>query len=54
MPDDKVRYSSRLFAEQVMPHLRGIWPEYQGDSRFWCRPPAPATGAARVAAAGAE
>ena len=26
MPDDKVRHSTKLFAEKVMPHLRNLWP----------------------------
>lgn len=50
MPDEKVRHSTRLFAEQVMPRLRNLWPD-QGnhDDRFWIHPmepravPAPAT-----------
>ena len=38
MPDDKVRNSTRLFAEKVMPQLRDIWPEWKNDNRFWCKP----------------
>ena len=38
MPDDKVRNSSKLFAEKVMPQLRDIWPEWKHDDRFWCKP----------------
>ena len=38
MPDDKVRHSSKLFAEKVMPQLRDIWPEWKHDDRFWCKP----------------
>jgi alkanesulfonate monooxygenase SsuD/methylene tetrahydromethanopterin reductase-like flavin-dependent oxidoreductase (luciferase family) len=38
MPDDKVRNSTRLFAERVMPRLRDIWPEWKNDDRFWCKP----------------
>ena len=39
MPDDKVRYSTKLFAEKVMPHLRNLWPEWKNhDDRFWCHP----------------
>ena len=38
MPDDKVRHSSKLFAEKVMPQLRDIWPEYKDDDRFWIQP----------------
>ncbi|MSP68146.1 MAG: LLM class flavin-dependent oxidoreductase [Alphaproteobacteria bacterium] len=54
MPDDKVRYSSKLFAEQVIPHLRSIWPAYRNDDRFWCRPPAPVVAPVRVASVGGE
>ncbi len=38
MPDDKVRNSTKLFAERVMPQLRDIWPEWKNDNRFWCKP----------------
>jgi hypothetical protein len=38
MPGDKVRNSTRLFAEKVMPHLRDMWPEHRSDGRFWCKP----------------
>jgi alkanesulfonate monooxygenase SsuD/methylene tetrahydromethanopterin reductase-like flavin-dependent oxidoreductase (luciferase family) len=38
MPDWKTRYSSKLFAEKVMPHLRNLWPEWQDDNRWWCKP----------------
>ena len=38
MPDDKVRYSSKLFAEKIMPQLRDIWPEWKNDDRFWIKP----------------
>jgi alkanesulfonate monooxygenase SsuD/methylene tetrahydromethanopterin reductase-like flavin-dependent oxidoreductase (luciferase family) len=38
MPDWKTRLSSRLFAEKVMPELRGLWPEWEGDERWWCHP----------------
>ena len=38
MPDWKVRKSSRLFAEKVMPQLQGLWPEYADDERWWCHP----------------
>jgi hypothetical protein len=31
-------YSTRLFAERVMPALRGLWPDYADDDRFWCHP----------------
>ncbi len=49
MPDEKVRHSTRLFAEKVMPRLRNLWPEFGNhDDRFWIHPmpdravPAPA------------
>jgi alkanesulfonate monooxygenase SsuD/methylene tetrahydromethanopterin reductase-like flavin-dependent oxidoreductase (luciferase family) len=38
MPDWKTRYSSKLFAEKVMPHLRNMWPEWKDDTRWWCKP----------------
>jgi alkanesulfonate monooxygenase SsuD/methylene tetrahydromethanopterin reductase-like flavin-dependent oxidoreductase (luciferase family) len=38
MPDDKVRHSTKLFAEKVMPQLRDTWPEWKNDDRFWCKP----------------
>jgi len=38
MPDDKVRNSTKLFAEKVMPQLRDLWPEWKNDDRFWCKP----------------
>ncbi len=38
MPADKCMYSSKLFAEKVMPKLRSLLPECEGDERFWCHP----------------
>jgi alkanesulfonate monooxygenase SsuD/methylene tetrahydromethanopterin reductase-like flavin-dependent oxidoreductase (luciferase family) len=39
MPDEKVRYSSRLFAEKVIPRLRNLWPDWDNhDDRFWIHP----------------
>jgi len=38
MPDDKVRHSSRLFAQKVMPGLRDLYPEWKHDDRWWCKP----------------
>ena len=38
MPADKAMYSTKLFAEKVMPKLRGLLPETEGDDRFWCKP----------------
>jgi alkanesulfonate monooxygenase SsuD/methylene tetrahydromethanopterin reductase-like flavin-dependent oxidoreductase (luciferase family) len=37
-PDDKTRYSSRLFIEKVVPGLRDIWKEWQDDERWWIHP----------------
>ena len=36
MPEDKCMYSTKLFAEKVMPKLRNMFPEYGDDDRFWC------------------
>jgi alkanesulfonate monooxygenase SsuD/methylene tetrahydromethanopterin reductase-like flavin-dependent oxidoreductase (luciferase family) len=38
MPADKCMYSTKLFADKVMPKLRNMFPEYADDSRFWCKP----------------
>ena len=38
MPADKCMYSTKLFAEKVMPKLRNIFPEWADDGRFWCNP----------------
>jgi alkanesulfonate monooxygenase SsuD/methylene tetrahydromethanopterin reductase-like flavin-dependent oxidoreductase (luciferase family) len=38
MPAEKCMYSTKLFAEKVMPHLRNMFPEYADDTRFWCKP----------------
>jgi alkanesulfonate monooxygenase SsuD/methylene tetrahydromethanopterin reductase-like flavin-dependent oxidoreductase (luciferase family) len=38
MPKEKCMYSTKLFADKVLPHLRNMWPEHDGDDRFWCRP----------------
>jgi alkanesulfonate monooxygenase SsuD/methylene tetrahydromethanopterin reductase-like flavin-dependent oxidoreductase (luciferase family) len=38
MPTEKCMYSTKLFAEKVMPKLRGLFPEYADDERFWCHP----------------
>ncbi len=37
-PDEKTRYSTRLFAEKVMPRLRDLWPEWRDDDRWWIHP----------------
>jgi hypothetical protein len=31
-------YSTKLFAEKVMPKLRNVFPDYADDGRFWCKP----------------
>jgi hypothetical protein len=38
MPDEKVRHSTKLFAERVMPALHGLWPEWKDDKRWWIKP----------------
>ena len=38
MPDWKTRYSTKLFAEKVMPQLRDLWPEWKHDDRWWIKP----------------
>ncbi len=38
MPKDKCMRSTRLFAEEVMPRLRNMWPEHADDDRFWIHP----------------
>ena len=38
MPAEKCMYSSKLFAEKVMPKLKGMFPEWESDERFWCHP----------------
>ena len=38
MPDWLTRYNTQMFAEKVMPQLRNMWPEYEGDNRWWIKP----------------
>jgi hypothetical protein len=38
MPREKCMYSTRLFAEKVMPKMRNMFPDYANDDRFWCHP----------------
>lgn len=38
MPADKCMYSTKLFAEKVMPKLRNMFPEWADDNRFWTSP----------------
>ncbi|MDH4145378.1 MAG: LLM class flavin-dependent oxidoreductase [Acidimicrobiia bacterium] len=37
MPDHKVRYSTQLFAEKVMPRLQDEWPDHDAE-RWWAKP----------------
>jgi len=39
MPGDKVRHSTKLFAEQVMPKLKAeLFQEWKNEDRFWIKP----------------
>jgi alkanesulfonate monooxygenase SsuD/methylene tetrahydromethanopterin reductase-like flavin-dependent oxidoreductase (luciferase family) len=38
MPGELVNHSSRLFAEQVMPKLRDLWPDWKDDTRWFPQP----------------
>jgi len=38
MPKDKCMRSTKLFAEEVMPRLRNMWPDHADDDRFWIHP----------------
>src|SRR4029078_3345793 len=38
MPKEKCMYSSRLFAEKVMPKRRGLFQDYNAAGRFWSHP----------------
>ena len=38
MPAEKCMYSTKLFAEKVMPKLRNVFPEWADDGRFWTHP----------------
>ena len=38
MPADKCMYSTKLFAEKVMPKLRNMFPDWADDNRFWITP----------------
>lgn len=38
MPKEKCMYSTRLFAEKVLPKLRNMFPDFADDNRFWCKP----------------
>jgi alkanesulfonate monooxygenase SsuD/methylene tetrahydromethanopterin reductase-like flavin-dependent oxidoreductase (luciferase family) len=39
MPGDKVRHSTRLFAEKVMPRLKAnMFQDWQHEDRFWIKP----------------
>lgn len=53
MPKEKCLRSTKLFAEDVMPRLRKIWPEYANDDRFWIHPVNHAARSGVAAVAGA-
>ncbi|HJQ58966.1 MAG TPA: LLM class flavin-dependent oxidoreductase [Vineibacter sp.] len=39
MPGDKVRHSTRLFAEKVMPRLKAdLFQDWRNEDRFWIKP----------------
>jgi alkanesulfonate monooxygenase SsuD/methylene tetrahydromethanopterin reductase-like flavin-dependent oxidoreductase (luciferase family) len=38
MPADKCMYSTKLFAEKVMPKLQNMFPDWDHDNRFWTQP----------------
>jgi alkanesulfonate monooxygenase SsuD/methylene tetrahydromethanopterin reductase-like flavin-dependent oxidoreductase (luciferase family) len=38
MPAEKCMYSTKLFAEKVMPKLRNMFPDFADDDRFWAKP----------------
>jgi len=40
MSKDLTRYNTKLFAERVMPKLKGLFPEW--EDRWWPKPMAPA------------
>ena len=52
MPQDKCMRSTKLFAEEVIPQLRDMWPEYEDDNRFWVSPIAHANRSAAAAIGG--
>jgi alkanesulfonate monooxygenase SsuD/methylene tetrahydromethanopterin reductase-like flavin-dependent oxidoreductase (luciferase family) len=52
MPKDKCLRSSELFAREVMPKLRDMWPDHADDDRFWIHPIGHAPRAAAAAVGG--
>ena len=52
MPQDKCMRSTKLFADEVIPQLRDMWPEYKDDNRFWVSPIDHANRAAAAAIGG--
>ncbi len=48
MPKEKCMYSTRLFADKVLPKLRNMFPEFASDTRFWCKPIARQVSAGRL------
>ncbi len=41
-------YSTKLFADKVMPKLRNMFPDFADDNRFWCKPLDRRVGAGRL------
>jgi hypothetical protein len=41
-------YSTKLFADKVLPKLRNMFPDYADDNRFWCKPIAKQVSAGRL------
>ena len=41
-------YSTKLFAEKVLPKLRNMFPEFASDNRFWTKPMAKQVSAGRL------
>jgi hypothetical protein len=54
MPAEKCMYSTKLFAEKVMPKLRNVFPDYADEDRFWCKPIAKRVKAGSLPAAPAQ
>ena len=38
MTNEKTNLSTRLFAEEVMPKLQNMGPEWEDEERFWIHP----------------
>ena len=48
MPKETCMYSTKLFADKVMPKLRNMFPDFADDNRFWCKPLDRRVGAGRL------